>query len=795
LSDNETTQPQSDTSVSCATLFEDHQSSHGSGLQRFMRLLAKRWKWIVGPVAICEILAVILTLNTKPIYDATATIRLEDSSNGSQNFGLGLSQQLGGDSGGPNTAQKTEAAILQSDSLALAVIQRLKLDSQPPFITGQGKNRKLNSEKGLPLENAPFTRTHLLKIFKSNLFVDLVSETSLIKVTYQSHDPKQAAQIANALIDCYKIQYLQTHYEATSEASVWLTKQLSELKNNVQDSQNKLTQYEKENNIISLDATPSGAGSATAGSGNTGGGSIHSVVIEKLDALNTELTAAEADRIEKEAIYRLVKTNNSDVILALKNDPLATKSNSMVLNQGGGTSNLQQLRQQQNALKISIATASHIYGENNRHLKDLQTQLHELNDQIHQEMQEIVNRAQADLKLAQQTENEIRRQFNEQQAEASKLNEKTVQFAVLSQEASSREKLYEDLYTKLQEANLSANVQSTNITVVDPARSQSVPVRPKSKLNLEMGLLSGIVLGFAIAYTLDSLDQTINDPVDIEEITGKPVIGVIPEFSETSMAYGKQLMRKALWHKNEHKKTQDIPSRLSSIWILDHPQSYAAEAIRGLRTAIMLSQGGGGPKTILMTSCVSGEGKTTLTTNLGVAYAQHNKKVLLIEADMRRPRMLNKEDYSSKMGLSTVLSGFSTNAETIIRGVHVPTLDILPAGPNPPMPSELIGSTAFDELLKQLRAQYDVILIDSSPSLLVTDAVLISQKVDATIWVSEIGFITRPQLSRAIRLIEQNRMPVIGFVANRMSSGNSEYGYGYGYGDRSHYGEKDSHDA
>ena len=764
---------------------------------RFMRVLTKRWKWIVGTIVICEILAVIQTLKTTPTYDATTTIELQDNSKGSQDLGLGLFQQLGGGGGGPDTAQKTEAAILQSDSLALAVIQRLGLASQPPFSAKSGAAGELSSEKGLPLEEAPFTRTRLLGIFKSNLEVVLVPETSLIKVVYQSHDPKQAAQIANALIDSYKIQYLQSHFEATSEASVWLTKQLSELKNNVQDSENKLTDYEKENGILSSSTAPSGSGSDATGSGGAGGASIHSVVFEKLDALNAELTAAEANRIEKEAIYHLVQTNNSDVIIGLGKDPLAVQSNSMVLTQAGGTSNLQQLRQQQNALKINIAAASATYGANNRHLKELQTQMRELNDQIHQEMQEIVKRAQADLELAQQTEDEIRRRFNQQQADASKLNQKAVQFAVLSQEASSREKLYEDLYTKLQEANLSANVQSTNITVIDPARSQSVPVLPKRRLNLELGLLSGILLGFAIAYGLDSLDQTVNNPLEIEEITGRPVIGVIPEFGETGMAYGARLAHGARWLGKKHKGAPEKPSQPSSVWILDHPRSPAAEAIRGLRTAIMLSRGGGGPKTILVTSCVPGEGKTTLTKNLGVAYAQHDKKVLIIEADMRRPRMLNKADYSNKLGLSTVLSGFSTSAEAIHCGVYVPTLDILPAGPYPPMPSELLGSTAFNDLLEQFRSCYDAILIDSSPSLLVTDAVLISQKVDVTIWVSQLGSVTRPQLDRAVRLIEQSRMPVIGFVANRMSRAVAGYGYGYGYGygDQSYYGEKDSHDA
>ena len=398
-------------------------------------------------------------------------------------------------------------------------------------------------------------------------------------------------------------------------------------------------------------------------------------------------------------------------------------------------------------------------------------------------MQQIIKRAQVDFQLAQQTEGEIRRQFGQQQTAASKLNEKTVQFAVLSQEAFSRKKLYEDLYTKLQEANVSAGIKATNITIVDPARSQSVPVRPKPVSNLAMGMLFGIFVGLAIAFTADNLDRTVTTPLEVEEITGKPVIGVIPTFGEQVRTYGAPLL-------TDKRKTATKQVPISSpIRMLSDPNSGAAEACRALRTSIMLSRAGGGPKIILVTSCIPGEGKTTLTTNLAVAFAQHNKKVIIIEADMRRPRMKHVMDVPSKAGLSSVLAGSLTSDEAILHGVHVAMLDVLPAGPRPPMPSEILGSTAFDELLEQLRLRYDIVLIDSPPALLVTDAVAISAKTDAVIWVAQAGVVTRPQLARAAELIERNRMPVIGFVVNRMDSRSADYGYEY-YG--RYYGEKES---
>src|ERR1700722_924771 len=223
-----------------------HLPVHTHALQNLLRVLTKRRKWIIGSIVFCELLAILLTLMMKPTYGATATIELNKSSSGSLDLGLGdddLSQQMMPGGEGLLTDLQTETAILQGDSLALAVIQRLGLPSPPPFAAKGGEARKLVSERGLPLEQAPQTRTRLLKIFGSHLKVEPIRGTRLIQLTYESHDPKQAAQVANALIESYKNQYLQSHYDASTEASDWLTKQLSDLKAKVKDSEKKLDDF------------------------------------------------------------------------------------------------------------------------------------------------------------------------------------------------------------------------------------------------------------------------------------------------------------------------------------------------------------------------------------------------------------------------------------------------------------------------------------------------------------------------------------------------------------------------
>jgi capsular exopolysaccharide synthesis family protein len=752
-------------------------------IRSIVRILTRRKRWIVGSIVICAIAAHIVNVSTRRTYQAAATIELNSSE------GNGLSELLGQQVPGANNLEtdiQTETAILKGDSLALAVIEKLNLESEEPFAVKQQKD----PEAGLPLEEAPMRRTRLLAQFRAHLKVQPIETTRLIKVSFESYNPALAARIANAIIDSYKSQYLQSHFTASSETSDWLTKQLSELKADVENSDKKLYTFEAASGLT--DSEVSGF------QGTTGGGvESHGVEFQKLEALNSALTEAEIARIEKEAIYRLVSHSSEDATLHLGSDALLLESNSSVLNQGGGLSGLQQLQQQKNQLKLEIAGAITTYGANNRHLKELQTQLQAVDDQIQHEMQEITKRASSDYTFAKSKEDLIRARFVQQQAETAKHNEKAVELEVLSQEAASRKKLYEDLYTKLQEANISAGIKATNVTVVDPARTQPSPVRPKRSTNLTLGFLGGLLLGLGVAILIDNLDRTVVSPMEIEELTGWPVIGIIPEFDQgkrgygygygASRAYGAILRR-------DEKQTTDPAGAQNTAWILQHPDSIAAEAFRALRTAILLSHYGAAPRVILVTSCAPSEGKTTVTTNLAISLAQFKKKVLLIEADMRRPSM--KQFFSAPVigGLSSVLTGSVPFDEAVQRGALIENLDVLRAGPRPPLPSELLGSPAFDELLERLRAAYDFVVIDSPPALLLTDALSIASKTDAAIWVARAGVVTRPQLLRAVQLVERNAVPFTGFVINALRDTGDPYGYGYGYSYKSYspYAEETS---
>jgi len=780
-------QGQSETSDAFAMLPLQVAAEHGRGLRNFLNVITRRRIWIVSTVLAGCMLAIAISVIMKPIYQANAIIELNKDSSGGLDMDLGqaISQSVGGSGEALQTDLQTETAILKGDSLALIVIQKLNLGDSPEFRAGKKVAKLEATEKGLPLDQAPMTRARLLLDFHRNLGVVPINGTRLIRISYESHDPKLAAAVVNDLIDAYKTQYFKSHYDATSEVSTWLTSQLSDLKANVQKSEEKLADFEKKTGILSLSMMLE----PTSGQSENGGGSLHSVVIEKLDALNEELTAAEANRIQKEAVYRLAAASNGDALIALASNSGSGPGEAQVSSSAvPELAVLEQIRTQQNALKMSLSQDSVSMGKNNRHVRELETQIAEGESQIQSEMQRITRLAGSDLQLAKETEQGIQRQFDQQQTEASKLNEETVEYAVLSQEALSRKKLYEDLYTRLQEANVAAGIKATNITVEDPARVEGRPIRPVKTTNLVAGLSLGLLCGVIIAFTVDRLDNTVVNPLEVEEITAAPVLGVIPTFGKRARSsyggYGVKRQKRA-----PKPKTPESASLLP--WILEHPNSEGAEAIRTLRTAILLARAGGAVKVLLVTSCVPGEGKSTVSSNLAISFAQHGKKVVIIESDMRRPSLKHKMAVSNEVGLSNVLAGIRPLDEVLQRGVYHPTLDVLSAGPRPPLPSEILGSAAFDELLVELKSRYDLVIIDSPPALVVTDAVSIASKSDATIWVASAGIVTRPQLAHAARIIERNRMPVIGFVFNRMDRALDPYGYAYGYeSNGAYYGEK-----
>lgn len=758
--------------------------THELDLRDILVILQRRKAIILVTAALGITLAFIFLIFAEKQYSSTATIEINKGNQSALSLvGLsGIASDLG-DEDEVTMDLLTEQAVIMSDNTALGVIEQLKLDTASPYAIPPAKPRKeteLDRERGLPLEQAPVQRERVLGIFRSRLNVSLIKGTRLMNVTYTDTDPKRSTLIANAVVDVYTAEYTQARYEASSKASSWLTNQLDDLKAKVEASQAKVNEYQKNSGLT-------GMTTSTSGGTNTPGmvtNSSNSVPLERLLELNRDLTNAEVSRIAKEAIYKMTETQDPDVVLGIGSSSLVSGlgSDSALSPGSSDLALLQQLRQQQSQLKIQMAASSTKYGAKNPVILQLQNEEGALDAQIRAELVRIRVKAKNDLDLASLAESGIQQRVTAQEQEVNKVASKADQLILLQEEALSNREIYQDLYSKLEEASVTAGINASNITLVNPARTPSHPSYPKIRESLGLGGLFGLVFGLIGAFSWNYFDDSLTTLDQIEHLTSIPVIGTIPDFSQkqgSGSAYGSS-------------STSQKPDEMkSSAWLLRAPRSHISEAYRTFRTAVLMSRADHPPKVILIMSGAPEEGKSTTCFNAAVAFAIQGDRVLYLDADMRRATAHKLFNCSNDVGLSNCLTGDLPFEKAVKPSSEISTLFLLPAGPHPPNPSELIGSARFSSLLTELRKHYDYIFIDSPPVLLVTDAQLIASIADGYIMVLRSGRTTRRILRRALPLMRTPKAVALGIVVNAIDTKSASYsGYGYYRGGGEYYVEE-----
>ncbi len=710
-----------------------------SVLREYVRVLIKR-KWLVLSCVVVIFGVVLLaTMRSTRIFDAFGSIAINKTDPAIQNLK---------DSGAGSTADysdptdlDTEVRILKSDLLALQVIKQLNLDKNPEV--GGGEETPSTS-LGLTtdaLQPDSEKTTALLAGFKSGLRVALIPNTRIIEIHYRSADKHLAANVVNTLISTYIEQNFKTRFESTMQASDWLSKQLVDLEMKVQTSQEKLVQYQKEHEILGIDEK-------------------QNITTSKLDELNKELTAAESDRMEKESVYRLVQSGDPDTAAAA------------AVSAGTGTSTsglMERMREQQADLKIQVAQLSTQFGNSYPKVVQLNTQLKEVEAQLQIEMTKVVSRVRSGYLAALQHESMLRQAMDNQKQQANKLNESAIEYTLLKRDVESYRTLYESLMEKLKEAGVTAGLRSNNIRSVDKARVPTYPSEPNVPRNLTFALALGLTTGIGLAFLLEGIDNTVRTPEQAQVISGLPSLGMIPLGSKGSIEAAARRLTVATSRESVELVTQA------------RPQSQMAESYRALRTSLLLTSLGGPPKVILVTSALPQEGKTTTSINTAIVLAQKGTRVLLIDADLRRPSIHKTLGMGPKTGLSNVLTGNATLQQAVVRSPILPTLFILTAGTPPPNPAELLASSNMRDILAELREQYDHIIVDTPPTLSVTDAVVMSTRADAVVLVIRSGQTTKQALRRARELLMQVNARVAGVLLNAVDLTSPDYYYYYEY--------------
>ena len=712
-------------------------------LREYVRVLIKN-KWVVvASVALVVGVVTISTLRSTPIYEAVGSIainkmdpvtfNLKDSSSGFDYY--------------DPTDLDTEVRILKSDLLALQVIRELNLDRQPEFAT---KGRSPSSSSSLDLTTDALQldsakTSAALASFKGSLQVSLVPNTRIIEIRYRSPDKNVAASVVNTLANTYVEQNFKTRFESTMQASDWLSKQLVDLQIKVETSQEKLVQYQKQHEILGIDEK-------------------QNITTAKLDELNRELTSAESARMEKESIYHLVQSGDSDSIVAAANVDGAARGSS------ASSALLEKLREQQADLKIQVAQLSTQFGPSYPKLAQLSSQLKEVDEQIQTETRKVAARLRGDYLAAVQRESMLRTALEQQKQQANKLNESAIEYSLLKRDVDANRTLSEGLLERLKEAGVTAGLRSNNFRIVDVARVPTAPSGPNVLRNLAFALALGLSTGIGLAFLLESMDNTVRTPEQAQTISALPSLGMIPLGSRNSREVGSR-QKLAL---ASSKEAVELVTQ-------SRPRSQMAESYRALRTSLLLTFAGGPPKVILITSALPEEGKTTTSVNSAIVLAQKGTRVLLIDADLRRPSIHKTLGMGARLGLSNVLTGTATLQQAIIPSTILPDLFVLPAGTPPPNPAELLASNKMKNVLEELRKQYDHIVIDTPPTLSVTDAVVLSTSADAVVLVIRSGHTTKPALRRARDILLQVNARVCGVLVNAVDLNSPDYYYHYEY--------------
>jgi len=722
---------------------------HESVLREYLRVLIKR-KWIVLACIFGIFAAVaIASLRQTPIYEAVGRIAVNKADANLITFKDSMPIM---DYYDP-TDLDTEVRILQSDLLALQVIRQLNLDKRPEYGGQPEKQPNLVPD---PLQADSARATALLGAFKGSLHATLTPNTRIIEIRYRSTDRNLAATAVNALVSTYIEQNFKTKFESTMQASDWLSKQLVDLQMKVETSQEKLVRYQKEHEILGIDEK-------------------QNIITQKLDELNKELTNAESDRMQKEAVYRMTQSGDPDAASA----GIASETSSTA---GTGPSVLlDKLHQQQADLKIQVAELSTQFGPAYPKVAQLNNQLKEIDRQIQSESRKAVDRLRGEYQTALQRENMLRDALEKQKQEANRLNESAINYSLLKRDVETNRTLYEGLLEKLKEAGVTAGLRSNNIKILDAARPPSAPVEPNVPRNLAFALILGTISGVGLAFLLDSMDNTVRTTEQAQLISLLPSLGMIPLGSKSG-SNGNGAKRLSL---AASKEAVELVTQV-------RPQSQMAESYRALRTSLLLSSLGAPPKTIMVTSARPQEGKTTTAINSAIVLAQKGVRVLLVDADLRRPSVHKTLGMGPRSGLSNVLTGSANLEQTIAQSPILPNLFVLPAGSPPPNPAELLASSNMKDVLNDLREQFDHVVIDTPPTLSVTDAVVLSPRVDAIILVIRSGQTTKQALRRARDILMQVNAHVTGVLLNAVDLTSPDYYYYYEYqGKYSHYYQED----
>jgi len=737
-------------------------------LRDYWRVLVKRrWTILTFTLAVVVITA-IATWKATPIFRATIKIQIDPEQTNVLPFKD--TQDLGFIYAQSQEYLQTQFKVLESKTLATRVIRASNLDHNPRFLSEVNPTPSSKSiiwlrdtfglsEKGGKTDDPTSVEERrldsLVRQFGGSLSTAPIRNSRLVDVSFEARDPNLAAEVVNTLANEYIQMNFETKFNATSMASDFLAKQIVDLKAKVEKSEEELVRFSREHDIYAISDK-------------------ENVILQKLSDLNTALTVAQSDRIQKESVWNIVQQAGPggfpDI---LRSDLIKTLE-----------STISDLRVQKAKLDAQFKLPW-------PDLEKVNSQLEEAEKQLAQQKQRAVKNAETEYRTALQREKLLAQALAAQKVEANAFNQNSIQYNIIKRQVDTDKQLYDGLLQRMKEAGVSAGLKSSNIHILDQATPPRTVYKPNKVLNLSLAMAIGLMLGVGLAFFVEYLDSSVKTPDDVDRYIRLPSLGVIPSVSSYLPAPQRKLLAASTQGSNGSKGDGNFKA-VELIAYYD-VKSLVSEAYRSLRTSVLLSSGSGRPpKMLLITSSQMGEGKTTTALNVAITLAQTGEKVILLDCDMRNPRIHRALGFDNANGMSTFLSG-NSDLSSLIQQSEIPNLFAVPSGRIPPNPAELVGSPRLKQGLALLEGYFDHIVIDSPPVLSVTDARILATTVDAVVLVIKGGETPKEAVQRTKRLLQDVHAHIIGTLLNNVDIHSADYYYYskyyyYGYGKKYGYG-------
>jgi len=714
------------------------------------------------PTAVTTFVAVVTgtvfyTLGQTKIYQAEATVMFDPRPPKPLGHRVETIVDMGTDNyWGNQEYYETQYHIIRSRRVSLTVVNELGLHNDVAFLQNlpAGVVPKQTPDKVSPERAADELRTRIE--------VQPVRDSRLATVKLKDANPDRAQRILASIVDNYVNQNLEGALENTSTASDWLRNQLDTLNGDLKTSEEALHNYKKTNDILSVAFDDKS-----------------SMLSEEMKALNAELTRVKAQSQEAAAKKLVLDTTPDSDARVIQSSELMK---SALLNS---------LRTQyETATSERDALLGSGKGPNHQDVQAAQRRVQDAEAAILKEIQNVKKSVARDLDVLGKQAGGLQGMLNKSKEQAHELNQLEIEFNRLRRNKDNTEKLYSLVLERTKEADLAQMMRVNNISVIDRPLQPRSPVSPKMPLNLAAGIFGGLLLGIAAAFMRGLMDRTVKVPDDLEDDFGLTFLGLVPQvgaglFGNYGYQYG--------YAKKKRRRGQPLKEGKPELIVHNEPTSSVAEASRAIRTNLMFMAPDNPHQVLLITSAGPSEGKTTVACSISIAMAQTGQRVLLVDCDLRRPRIHRIFGRGSESGVSTTLLGGSL--DEAISQTEVPNLYVLPAGPIPPNPAELFHTDKFKQLIEELRSRFDRVIIDSPPVIAVTDPTILSTLVDGAVIVLR-AFKTRKELARhAIRSMQDVGGKLIGGVLNAVDFSKLEYKYSYYYYKRDGYYGEDKPDA